>query len=168
MKESGKKRTHADRQRLLTQIFCIVLAALMLLGVLAAILPYAMMQAYAADEPAVTAEDTDADAAEEPDNGLPLRIGLMFGSDVTPSFDISTACGFTFGSVDDETDCYTPYFTAVKPAVSICQDTNLTYSTDESKNRNHNLTGRLLLFLRNAQKLIQFIIFNIGFFNNCS
>jgi hypothetical protein len=44
-----KKRTHAEKQRLVTQIICIVLAALMILGVVMSILPFSAMTAHAAD-----------------------------------------------------------------------------------------------------------------------
>ena len=65
-----KKRTHAEKQRLITQILCLVLAGLMLLGVVMSILPFSALIAHAADMPAetpVTEESVTDDAVIPPE-----------------------------------------------------------------------------------------------------
>ncbi len=61
-----KKRTHAEKQRLITQIICLIMAALMLLGVVLSILPFSAMVARAADEPTEDTAASDDVAAEDP------------------------------------------------------------------------------------------------------
>jgi len=80
-----KKRTHAEKQRLITQILCLVLAGLMLLGVIMSILPFAALTAHAVDVPAddaVISEETqtpdvpadvttETEPAETPTDNVP-------------------------------------------------------------------------------------------------
>ncbi|MCQ2432460.1 MAG: SpoIID/LytB domain-containing protein [Clostridia bacterium] len=134
MSEPKKKKTYAEKQETLRKVFCLVMAILMLLGVLAAVIPYIGISAHALDTPELQLDEVPADTAEtkEPLKGLLLRIGLMFGSGVTPSYAISAPNGFVFGSVDNETDLFTPYFEAPDASAVICQDANL--AIDENKN----------------------------------
>ncbi len=122
-----KKTSQADRQQRMRQIFCLILAILMLLGTLAAVIPYVS----AAD---LTTEDIgtayipvmteDAINEEEPDNGLLLRIGLMFGSGVTESFATSTESGFVFSHVTSD-NTVTPLYELPEPYIAVCKDANL-------------------------------------------
>ena len=70
-----KKRTHAEKQRLITQILCLVLAGLMLLGVVMSILPFSALIAHAADEPAETpvTEESVTDDAVIPTEETPTE-----------------------------------------------------------------------------------------------
>ena len=135
-----QKRTHAEKQRLVVQIVCLLLAALMLLGVLMSILPYAALTAHAAEtDAAETAAVTeteepptasDAVAEEEPDNGLLLRIGLMFGSGVTESFAVRADDGFAIRHVDSKTDESTVLWQTSEPYAAVCCDDNLKATDD--------------------------------------
>jgi len=129
-----KKRTHAEKQRLVTQIMCLVLAGLMILGVILSILPFSAMVAHAADEPTVeedvSASITDAEMTEEPQNGLLLRIGLMFGSGVTESFAVRADDGFVMVHVDRETDAVTPLYETATAYAAVTKDANLALNDD--------------------------------------
>ncbi len=134
-----KKRTQAEKQQLYRQIFCLIMAALMLLGTLAAVIPYVS----AADVPETVAVSAAAPAAEqmneeEPDNGLLLRIGLMFGSNVTESFAIRAADGFQFGHTD-KNNAFTPFYMSSDPYIAVCKNDNLSktdngYYVPDTKN----------------------------------
>ncbi len=145
-----KKRTHAEKQRLITQILCLVLAALMLLGVIMSILPFSALTAHAADEASDVPADTEvsetevpsadassaeeplADAAEveEPTAGLLLRIGLMFGTGVTESFAVRAEDGFEVYHVDSETDEARLLFETDMPYAAVTKDANLAINDD--------------------------------------
>ncbi len=83
-----------------------------------------------------TAEDTedtdvtDTEGSENPSTpekpaDIMMRIGLMYGSGVTSSFQVSSSTGFVFGFVDDETDIFTPVWDTSMTEISACQDANL-------------------------------------------
>ena len=128
-----KKRTHAEKQRLITQIICIALAALMILGVVMSILPFSAMTAHAADmtdtDAQISAEDT-VEEAKEPTPGLLLRIGLMFGSGVTESFAVRANDGFTVYHVDKTTDAAAPLYETTVEYAAVTQDANLALNED--------------------------------------
>lgn len=87
-----------------------------------------------------TSTDTDPSDTTETDTTEPpvpddppqqptdymMRIGLMYGSGVTSSFQISSDTGFLFGIVDDTTDVFTPVWDTSTTVISACQDANLT------------------------------------------
>ncbi len=137
-----KKRTHAEKQRLITQILCLVLAGLMLLGVIMSILPFAALTAHAADvtDTAVNDEQNilssaasvpeDAEIDEEPEPGLLLRIGLMFGSGVTESFAVRADDGFVVHHVDDKTDEAVKLYETTIGYAAVTKDANLAVDDD--------------------------------------
>ena len=130
-----KKRTHAEKQRLVTQIICIVLAALMILGVVMSILPFSAMTAHAADlsdpEQTDSANGEGIDTAvKEPNPGLLLRIGLMYGTGVTASFAVRAEDGFVIYHVNKTTDEATPLFETAVDYAAVTQDANLALDED--------------------------------------
>ena len=128
------KRTHAEKQRLITQIICLVLAGLMLLGVIMSILPFSALTAHAADETVPTSETLPvigAETTEEPEtDGLLLRIGLMFGSGVTESFAVRAEDGFVIHHVDKETDEATVLYETPAAYAAVTKDANLALNED--------------------------------------
>ncbi len=148
-----KKRTYAEKQRLITQILCLVLAALMLLGVVMSILPFSALTAHAADvtvngvtdsdpettsasdlpaeEPVTAPSDAEEPThTEEPHTGLLLRIGLMFGSGVTESFAVRAEDGFTMYHVDGETDDARLLYETTTAYAAVTKDANLAINDD--------------------------------------
>lgn len=128
-----KKRTHAEKQRLITQIICIALAALMLLGVVMSILPFSAMTAHAADasEAIDVTEVTDTEEIEkEPHPGLLLRIGLVFGTGVSASFAVRAEDGFVVYHVNKTTDEATPLYETTVGYAAVTQDANLALDED--------------------------------------
>jgi len=123
-----KKTSYAQKQKRLRQIFCIILAALMLLGVLMAVLPYLLLHVRAEDtvsaNDTIAAEDTVTEEADL-NCGPLLRIGLMFGSGVTPSFAVRANSGFKIGHVDNTTDAITPLWETPNTYIAACIDDNL-------------------------------------------
>lgn len=124
-----KKRTQVEKQQRMRQIFCLVMALLMLLGTLAAVIPYvsAAEDTSAPAASVVTAEDPKNE--EEPDNGLLLRIGLMFGTGVTESFATRAADGFAFGHTGDD-DVFVPFIETKEPYIAVCKNDNLALNDD--------------------------------------
>ncbi len=133
MKTPKRKRTHADKQRLMTQILAIVMAALMLLGVIAAIIPYFALPMYALD--ATASDSTEITESDQPSDDTPpvqnpaaddllLRIGLMFGSGVTPSFAVQASAGFIFHTVDADNTAEMLFSTG-ETVIAVCRDSNL-------------------------------------------
>ncbi len=120
-----KKRTQVEKQQRMRQIFCLVMALLMLLGTLATVIPY--VSAADETEPAVTTEAERHE--EEPDNGLLFRIGLMFGDRVTESFAIRALDGFSFCHVDTD-DTVTPFIETTVPYIAVCKNDNLALNED--------------------------------------
>ncbi|MGM9626399.1 MAG: SpoIID/LytB domain-containing protein [Eubacteriales bacterium] len=124
-----KKRTYAEKQQRMRQIFCLVLAVLMILGVLAAVIPYLALNVSAADLSSDNAETESVSLEEnieqeEPDDGLLLRIGLMFGSGVTQSFAVRAQDGFVIGHVTAD-DCFNALWETAEPYIAVCRDNNL-------------------------------------------
>lgn len=122
------KRTRAEKQRLITQIICLALAGLMILGVIMSILPFSALTAHAADETQAAAA---VQTTEEPDTeGLLLRIGLMFGSGVTESFAVRAEDGFLIHAVDEETDEALLLYETPAAYAAVTKDANLAVNDD--------------------------------------
>ena len=128
MKTEKKARTHADKQKTLVRIMCIVMCALMVLGVLAAVIPYLALNVSAAD--VQETETVQIEEESEPDHGLLLRIGLIFGSDVPASYTVSAQNGFTLGYVSTADNSFTPCFPVSARKITVCQDANLVKTDD--------------------------------------
>lgn len=79
-------------------------------------------------------EDTTAPPADPIVPQVPtdhmMRIGLMYGSGVTPSFRVSSSTGFVFGAVDKKTDVFTPVWETKSTDLTACQDANLAKDSD--------------------------------------
>lgn len=121
-----QKKTRAEKQRLVTQIICLALVALMILGVILSILPFSAMTAYAADLPDADQAVTEVNETEkEPNPGLLLRIGLMYGSGVTASFAVRADDGFSVYHVDKTTDEVLPIYETETEYALVTQDANL-------------------------------------------
>ncbi|MBO5649217.1 MAG: SpoIID/LytB domain-containing protein [Clostridia bacterium] len=139
-----KKRTRAEKQRLITQILCLVLAALMILGVLLSILPFSYLTAHASDSNSDTTQTTEnLSQNTETNESLPadpflLRIGLMFGSGVTESFAVRAENGFSISHVRTSDDAATPLYETTEPYLCAARDGNLAFEdgiyTVSSKN----------------------------------
>ncbi len=129
-----KKRSYAEKQRRMRQVFAIVMAALMVLGVVASIMPYVGASDGNSDTPALTepepAPSEDTEEAPDIGDGPLLRIGLMFGSGVTPSFAQRAPAGFLIHSVDKDSDLDTLCYETDVPYVAVCRDANLALNED--------------------------------------
>ena len=130
-----KKRTQAEKQQRMRQIFCLIMAVLMLLGVLAAVIPYVSAvdlppnteDSYISNEAVPT--QTDNQTEKEPDNGLLLRIGLQYGSGVHTSFAVRAEFGFSLGIVKKD-NVYTVLYETEEPHIAVCKDGNLALDND--------------------------------------
>ncbi|MBP3919657.1 MAG: SpoIID/LytB domain-containing protein [Clostridia bacterium] len=117
------------------QIFCLIMAVLMLLGVLAAVIPYVSAvdlppnteDSYISNEAVPT--QTDNQTEKEPDNGLLLRIGLQYGSGVHTSFAVRAEFGFSLGIVKKD-NVYTVLYETEEPHIAVCKDGNLALDND--------------------------------------
>lgn len=111
------------------------MAVLMLLGVLAAVIPYVSAvdlppnteDSYISNEAVPT--QTDNQTEKEPDNGLLLRIGLQYGSGVHTSFAVRAEFGFSLGIVKKD-NVYTVLYETEEPHIAVCKDGNLALDND--------------------------------------
>lgn len=130
-----KKRTQAEKQQRMRQIFCLIMAVLMLLGVLAAVIPYVSAvdlppnteDSYISNEAVPT--QTEDQTEKEPDNGLLLRIGLQYGSGVHTSFAVRAEFGFSLGIVKKD-NVYTVLYETEETHIAVCKDGNLALDND--------------------------------------
>ena len=107
---SNKKKTSSAT--LVARIMCIFLALLMVLGVVI------MIVQYSAKVFAMSDEDYD---------NLKIRVGLMYGSDVTTSFEVKADYGFDLGYVDSNNE-FSPVYTVKTDIVTAASDINLSAS----------------------------------------
>ncbi|MBR4959714.1 MAG: SpoIID/LytB domain-containing protein [Clostridia bacterium] len=57
---------------------------------------------------------------------VPVRVGLMYGENITVGFEVTSECGFTVGITDDGTDCrFTPLWELPYTRISAVVDGNL-------------------------------------------
>ncbi|MBQ8578275.1 MAG: SpoIID/LytB domain-containing protein [Clostridia bacterium] len=127
-----KKRTQAEKQQLVRQIICLAMVILMLLGVLVAAIPYvsaAEVTENSTSDVVTEVMTEDAENEEEPDEGLLLRIGLMYGTGVTQSFAVRASDGFVLGHTGED-DVFTPYIETAEPYIAVCRDDNLALDDD--------------------------------------
>ncbi len=97
-----KKRTQQEKSKMVVRIICIVLAVLMVLGVAYyTIMLIASAVSAASDslENEIPDEMIDASSLKSGEDVL-VAVGLMYGSNLTTGFEISTPVGYEFGYTD--------------------------------------------------------------------
>ena len=114
------KKKKVDKTKLFTRILAFVLCALMVLGSLVIILQSRLF----------------ASALESTVDAQTVRIGLMYGDDVTVGFETSTPNGFSFGCVLNGSS-FLPLYSISDSKISVTCDsnlakTNMTYSKTKS------------------------------------
>ena len=106
----NQKNQKTSVTTILVRVLCIVLAALMVAGMVAMIVQYSSFKVMGMSD------------AEYDD--IKVRIGLMYGDDVTTSFELETDYGFVLGALDSNND-FEPLYTVSNTVVTAASDINL-------------------------------------------
>lgn len=120
--KTDKKQPKTPKRVILVRIMAAFLGLLMLLGVFAMALP---LTSYAAESQYQFTDDM-------------IRVGLMYGSNITVGFEITTEYGFEFGLLKDGEN-YIPLYQVTDTMISVTCDANLskkamTYSIGSASN----------------------------------
>ena len=114
----NKKKRKVLKSKLFARVIALVLAALMIVGSLYYMIYMMVVSASAAES--VSSDDIN------------IRIGLMYGDGVTPSFETESQTGYTVGSqpLIEGTYDFTPFWFLQNSAVSVAADANLLKNGD--------------------------------------
>lgn len=115
--EKGKKK-RVPASVLFTRILAIVLCVLMLIGSIIFALQF-ILNVRAVENSGIYQVETD---------DVIVRVGMMYGSDVTVGFETTTEYGHVFGAVSQADDCYSKLWQTGTKVVSVTCDANLSKS----------------------------------------
>ena len=99
------------------RVMCIALAVLMVIGIVVMIVQYSSFK-------------ISAMSNEEYDNRK-IRVGLVYGDDVTASFELKTDYGFQLGAVDSQNN-FTSLYSVSNTTVTAASDINLFKQSGQS------------------------------------
>jgi len=123
---SGRKRTREERKKMMVRIVALLMAILMVAGAAYYTIYMLTLAASAAD----VVETEIVDTSSLSDSGdVPVRVGLMYGENITVGFEVTSENGFIVGIADPEGNCsFTPIWDLPYTRISAVTDGNLSKS----------------------------------------